>query len=95
MFVDTGIPFLLNEAFRLGAKKENLIVKVAGCSQLLDEKGIFKIGERNYTVCRKLLWKNNILIKSEHVRGKLSRTLYHEINSGRVYIKTKGQEVEL
>jgi chemotaxis protein CheD len=92
MFVDTGIPLLFQEAYRLGAEKKNLIVKAAGCSSLLDEKGFFKIGERNFTVLRKLLWKNNILIEKQDIGGAQSRTLSIAVNSGEVKIKSAGQE---
>ena len=92
MFVDTGIPLLFHEAYRLGAEKKNLIVKAAGCSSLLDEKGFFKIGERNFTVLRKLLWKNNILIEKQDIGGAQSRTLSIAVNSGEVKIKSAGKE---
>ncbi len=95
MFVDTGIPLLFNEAYRLGAQKNRIIVKVAGCSQILDEKGLFNIGERNYAVLRKLLWKNNILINAEDIGGMESRTMFLEIDSGKVFIKTNNGKREL
>ncbi len=95
MFVDTGIPLLFNEAYRLGAQKNRIIVKIAGCSQILDEKGLFNIGERNYAVCRKLLWKNNILISAEDIGGMESRTMFLEMDSGKVYIKTSNGKREL
>ena len=92
MFVDTGVPLLFQEAYRLGAEKKNIIVKAAGCSSLLDEKGFFKIGERNFTVLRKLLWKNNILIEKQDIGGAQSRTLSIAVNSGEVKIKSAGKE---
>ncbi len=95
MFVDTGIPLLFKEAYNLGAEKKNIIVKAAGCSSLLDEKGFFKIGERNFTVLRKLLWKNNILIDKQDIGGNHSRTVSVSINNGRVTVKTGGKEHEL
>lgn len=95
MFVDTGVPLLFNEVYRLGAEKKRTIVKIAGCSSLLDEKGLFKIGERNYTVLRKILWKNNILIEREDIGGNISRTLSIEVATGRVIIRTGGEESEL
>lgn len=95
MFVDTGIPLLFNEAYRLGAQKNRIIVKVAGCSQILDEKGLFNIGERNYAVLRKLLWKNNILINAEDIGGMESRTMFLEMDSGKVFIKTNNGRKEL
>ena len=95
MFVDTGVPLLLQTMFDLGAKRSNLIAKVAGCGQLLDDKKLFKIGERNYTVLRKILWKNNILIDSEDVYGTISRTLSLYMDTGVTTIKTGGKEKEL
>ena len=95
MFVDTGVPLLFREAFKLGAEKQRLIVKAVGCSSLLDEKGFFKIGERNFTVLRKLLWKNNILIEGQDVGGNCSRTVKIQVKSGNVIIKSGGKEKEL
>lgn len=95
MFVDTGVPLLFNEAYKLGAQKNRIIVKVAGCSQILDEKGLFSIGERNYTVLRKLLWKNNIFISAENVGGMESRTMFLEVDSGKVFVKTSNGKIEL
>ncbi len=95
MFVDTGVPLLFNEAYKLGAKKDRIIVKVAGCSQILDDKGLFNIGERNYMTLRKLLWKNSLLITAEDVGGNDSRTLYLEIINGRVTVKSRDRKIEL
>lgn len=95
MFVDTGIPSLFNEAYRLGAQKERIIVKVAGCSQILDDKNLFNIGERNYMTLRKLLWKNSVLINAEDVGGNDSRTLYLDVTSGRVTVKSRDRKIEL
>lgn len=95
MFVDTGIPLLFNEAYRLGAQKDRIIVKVAGCSQILNDRGLFNIGERNYITLRKLLWKNSILITAEDIGGCDSRTLYLELINGRVTVKSRDKRIEL
>jgi chemotaxis protein CheD len=95
MFVDTGIPLLFRQAYTLGAEKNNIIVKAVGCSSLLDEKGFFKIGERNFTVLRKLLWKNNILIEKQDIGGSMSRTVSIIVGSGDVKIKSGGKEYQL
>jgi len=95
MFGDTGIPLLLNKLLELGAAKDRLVVKAAGGAELLDQNKVFNIGERNYIVLRKLLWKNNILIKSEDIGGNYSRTLKLEIDSGLTTIKTREGEREL
>jgi chemotaxis protein CheD len=95
MFVDTGVPKLLQKLFDAGATRKNLVAKVAGCGQLMDEKKLFKIGERNYTVLRKILWKNNILIAAEDVYGTVSRTMALYMESGKTTLKVGGKEREL
>jgi len=92
MFGDTGVPLLLKTVLECGAEKERLVVKVAGGSELMDQNKIFNIGERNYLVLRKLLWKNNMLISAEDVGGNLSRTLKLEIDTGCTFVKTKEGE---
>ncbi|HUX06027.1 MAG TPA: chemotaxis protein CheD [Acidobacteriota bacterium] len=92
MFVDTGVTQMLQTVFDLGAQRSRLIVKVAGCASLLDDKKLFKIGERNYTVLRKILWKNNILITAEDVGGTISRTMHLYMADGRTTIKSGGNE---
>ena len=92
MFADTGIPLLFEKMYALGCRKENIIVKVAGGGQLYDDKGTFNIGKRNYTVMRKMFWKNNIIIAAEDVGGAKSRTARLRIADGRVTIKIKGVE---
>ena len=90
-FVDVGIPALFREAYRLGAQKHRIVVKVAGGSRIHDDNGHFKIGERNYMTLRKILWKNNVLIESEDVGGSLSRTMYLDVGTGQVTVKASGQ----
>ena len=95
MFTDTGVPALMKALLDLGAQKKDLVAKVAGAAKLLDEKGTFKIGERNYIVLRKVLWKNNILIAAEDTGGTIARTLYLHMDSGRTVIRSRGEEREL
>jgi chemotaxis protein CheD len=91
MFADTGIPLLFKEAYRYGATKSRMIVKVAGGSQILDDSGFFNIGKRNYMALRKILWKNNILIKAEDIGGQVSRTVRLDLASGKVWVKYSGE----
>ena len=95
MFTDIGVTMLLQTMFDAGAERRRLVAKVAGASSLLDDKGLFKIGERNYTVLRKVLWKNNIMVAGEDVGGAVSRTMHLYMDSGRTTIKSGGKEVEL
>jgi len=92
MFVDTGVPLLFKEIITLGGEKNRMVVKAVGCSQPADKNELFKIGERNYTILRKLLWKNGILLEAEDIGGTISRTVFFEISSGRTVIASSGNE---
>lgn len=47
-FAGTGIPRLLEDICEQGASKRRLVICVAGAAQVLDDKRLFEIGERNY-----------------------------------------------
>ena len=95
MFADTGVPLLFERMYSMGCEKKDLVVKVAGGGQLYDDHGTFEIGKRNYTVLRKMLWKNNVLIQAEDVGGMKSRTVRLWVADGRVVIRSAGGEEEL
>lgn len=95
MFTDTGVATLLQAVFNMGGERRRLIAKVAGGSSLMDEQGLFRIGERNYTVLRKMMWKNNVLIAAEDVGGNISRTIYLHMDTGKTVLRTGGVQREL
>jgi chemotaxis protein CheD len=95
MFVDTGVVALLNAVLELGADKARLIVKVAGAASPMDPNGRFKIGERNHTTLRKVLWKNEIMLAGEQVGGTQPRTMSLYIADGRTTIRSGSQEADL
>jgi chemotaxis protein CheD len=95
MFADTGIPLLFQSMYAMGCQKEDLVVKVTGGGALYDDKGLFSIGKRNYTVLRKMFWKAGVIIKAEDVGGAKSRTARLHVGSGRCTVTSQGEEVEL
>lgn len=95
MFVDKGVPLLFKAVYQLGGQKQRLIVKAAGCGSPLGKNAMFKIGERNYTVLKKLLWKNNILLDAEDIGGTDSRTVHVDLSTGRTIIRIKEKRIEL
>lgn len=90
MFADSGIPMLFKQSYQFGAKKGNMVVKVVGGAQILDENGVFNIGKRNYLALRKLFFKNNVMIAAEHVGGNVNRTVRLEMATGQVFLKVSG-----
>ena len=95
MFADTGAAKFLQGVYDKGGKSSRLIAKIAGAAKVLGGKELFKIGKRNYTVLRKILWKNNILIDAEDTGGTALRTLYLYMDTGRTFIKSQGRVREL
>ncbi len=93
MFADTGIPTLFKSAYQLGAKKQRMKVVVAGGSQVLDQKGFFNIGKRNYMALKKIFWKNNVLIDHENVGGNSNRTVKLTVKDGSIWLKVSGKGV--
>ncbi|MBI3658733.1 MAG: chemotaxis protein CheD [Acidobacteria bacterium] len=92
MFVDSGVPKLFIDAYKAGAKKERLVVKVAGgaCLRGVEENDHFQIGKRNMLMLKKLLWKNGVLLQGDDVGGNPSRTMALTIGTGEVTVKSKG-----
>ena len=90
MFVDTGVPRLFQAVYNLGAERHRVVVKVAGGASLLDEKGVFNIGERNALALSGLLARNGYAIHARDVGGLSSRTLRLDLTTGNVTIKTPG-----
>jgi chemotaxis protein CheD len=95
MFVDTGVPILFKTIYSMGGQKSRMIVKAAGCGQPLGNNEMFRIGERNYTILKKLLWKNNVLLDSEDVGGSASRTIHFILSTGKVIISSSNMKWEL
>lgn len=88
MYVDTGFSELLKACYYIGAEKKNIILSVAGGASMKQNKGddYFKIGKRNFTTLRKLLWKNGFMIEHQDVGGFHSRTMSLRISDGLVLI---------
>ena len=96
MFADSGIPLLFKSSYQYGATKKNIVIKICGGSQILDENGVFNIGKRNYLMLRKIFFKNNVMVAAEDVGGNVNRTVRLEMATGRIIMKVSGTgEVEL
>ena len=96
MFADTGIPLLLKNAYRAGAEKTRLLIRVAGGSQVVGEAGRFNIGKRNQLAVRDILRREGIGIHGESTGGNGSRTVRLDVGSGRLLLRNPdGSETDL
>ncbi|WP_028973627.1 chemotaxis protein CheD [Spirochaeta cellobiosiphila] len=85
-FVDTGVPLLLDMMSKSGALKNKLIIKLIGGASVLDDKGTFDIGKRNYLAAKKILWKYGLGAIAEDVGGSISRTVAITTDDGELTI---------
>jgi len=91
MFADTGLPFFLKALFEQGARPDSMKVVIAGGAHIMDQVGIFNIGEKNYEALKNGLANYDLKIQHQDIGGTTSRTLSLEIGSGCSCIKIFGQ----
>lgn len=92
MFVDTGVPLLLEAVLALGAEKSRLLVKVAGGAQFLDDQRTMSIGQRNLATLMQVLQKSGVKVTATDVGGRVSRNLRLTLSNGRLTIQTPARE---
>jgi chemotaxis protein CheD len=92
MFADIGIPKLFLGSYALGAKKERMIVVVAGGASFnLNEDADLAIGQRNIAMLRKVLWKNGVMLKKHDLGGSEPRNMILDVQSGEVTLGFGGE----
>lgn len=91
-YVDTGVPRLFKKVYKAGASKHNLVVSVFGGSYGYDDDK-FDIGMRNFLTLRKVTWQEGLLIKNEHVGGRVNRTVLFDIQDGRITLDVDKKEI--
>jgi chemotaxis protein CheD len=91
MFADTGITAFLQALFQQGARTENLKVVIAGAAHIMDQTGVFNIGQKNLEALKNSLGDYNVEIHHEAIGGTKSRAISLEIGSGQSIIKTFGE----
>ncbi|MBU1248757.1 MAG: chemotaxis protein CheD [Proteobacteria bacterium] len=94
MFVTTGVANMVKTLFRLGAKRENLVFKVAGGADMRGDT-LFQTGSRNIEALLNLLEKNRIFVAGQDVGGSIPRTMFLHMDTGRVVVRTFGKDKEL
>jgi chemotaxis protein CheD len=91
-FADSGIPMLFQAAYKLGAVKSRLRVRLVGGAEVAGEGGTFNIGRRNLLATKNVLWRNGVLIEKEEVGGRTVRTVHLAVGDGRLDV-TSGRDV--
>lgn len=92
-YVDTGFDALLKQCERIGMKKRNICLGVFGGAQIFEREDHFNIGKRNYISFRKMVWKHGMLIKHEHVGGRVHRTVKLNVESGEIIVDVNKEHI--
>ncbi|MFA5322870.1 MAG: chemotaxis protein CheD [Smithella sp.] len=97
LYVDTGMQAMIEDFYRNGSRKNNLIIRVAGgaSARQNEEEDFFQIGRRNFVSLRKYLWSEGLMLKAYDVGGCGSRTVTMEVENGKMFVKSKGTLKEL
>lgn len=92
MFVDTGVPALLDEMARAGASRSRLRIAVAGgASQKMSGQDQFRIGERNMQAFDAWMAGAGLRVIAADVGGtNCARTMTLSVATGSVEIKADG-----
>ncbi len=94
-FVDHAVPMILDEAYRLGAKRTGLKVGLVGGAKMVSltvgEMDVLNIGERNITATLAALKIAGIKPSKSEVGGTRGRAVRLEVSTGRLWVTIHGE----
>jgi chemotaxis protein CheD len=98
-YANSAVPYLIQEVEKMGARKERLVINIAGGAKILScipAGSMLDIGEKNVVAVLEALSKQNLKVNNQDVRGNIGRTVFLHINNGKTLVKTAmNQIVEL
>lgn len=94
-FTDLAVSELLTAMFAAGARRRRVRAVLAGAASVVSGPSLYRIGERNRLIARRVLWKNEVLVAAEECGGAQARSLFLDLSDGRVRVRTRGVVVEL
>ena len=96
-YVDTSIYLMVDGILEKGGKKNNIYVKLVGGSRMFANitDDTLDIGRRNIKAAHETLKKERIKLKAEEVGGTCGRTIYFDLTTGKIQIRTSGKKVKV
>lgn len=96
-FADLGIPRLVKDMERLGAKIIRMEAKLAGGAQMFfghNDSPVMNIGTRNVIAVKTVLAEFGIRVVGEDTGGNVGRTIILDSISGRLHVRSLGRGVK-
>lgn len=95
-FADTGIPELVKQMEKRGAKRDRMVAKIAGGATMFKFAGTsdtMQVGERNIQASKQTLVKLNIPLLAEDTGMNYGRTVTFFPETGEFHIKAVGKTI--
>jgi chemotaxis protein CheD len=94
MFVNTGVAMMVRKLMDRGAEKQRIVFKAAGCANMRGDN-LFNTGARNFEALGKLLGRNSVTLAASNVGGTIPRTMFLHLDTGRVVVRSLGEEKDI
>ncbi len=97
-FADSGIEELLKRVLAKGAKRQNLVAKIAGGAQMFsvnNKSDLIAVGARNVEASKKKLRELRIPLKAQDTGESYGRTVTFYPETGQYHIKRVGKETKI
>ncbi len=93
-FADTAVRYLIKEFIQRGiTRRSDIQIALVGGASIMDSHGIFNIGARNVQALHNILQKNRLTPQKEDVGKNFSRTVWAEVDTGKIFISSPGKEI--
>jgi chemotaxis protein CheD len=91
MYLDLGLPVLIEVAVRLGCDLRDLEYKVFGGAQILQSNEYFSIGRQNVEMMRQFAIRYRLNVRTWDVGGQCNRSIDLHLADGRVLLRMPGK----
>jgi len=90
-FVDSAVELMLSRMAKKGAQRNRIEAKIFGGAKMFKSAaashGVMQIGEENVKATKRELAGRNIPIVAESTGGEKGRTVFFDVNTGKVTVK--------
>jgi chemotaxis protein CheD len=97
-FAESAVPLMVGEMLRAGAVRGRIKARLVGGASMfasLTPAGAVQMGQRNLSACRTALQKASVPVEAEAVGGEIGRSLWFDVATGTVTVRSVGREPEV